>query len=212
MQIVAQVILVASLLAVGDAPPVPGGCSAPAAANQNQPGCYLSTELRLPSVPPRIYWHIHQASDLASARSEAQKHRWSRVVTAHDRIWLYVLSESAAKLPYGNHKATMGPLDLPAGRPTTIRFLESVFPPGMQTRVHSHPGIEAFYVVEGEQCMETPSERVKIPAGKTYVVSGGPHVQTAPKGRRNLVLLAVPDNEPWMTLESGWKPTEFCAQ
>jgi quercetin dioxygenase-like cupin family protein len=211
VKLVAAALFAGGLLAVGEAPPVPGGCSAPAAENQNRPGCYLSTELLLPSPPATLYWHIHQATDFASATSEAQRRPWSRVVRSHERIWLYVLTESSAKLDIGRHKATVGPLELVSGRPTTIRFLESVFPPGMQTRVHSHPGVEAFYVVEGEQCMETPSERIKIPAGQTYIVAPGPHVQTAPKGRRNLVLLAVPTNEPWMTVESKWTPSEFCS-
>ncbi len=69
-------------------------------------------------------------------------------------------------------------------------FLESVFPPGMRTRVHSHPGPEAFYVVEGQQCMETPSERRKLNAGESFVVQPGPHVQTAPGGRKNIALTA----------------------
>jgi quercetin dioxygenase-like cupin family protein len=131
-------------------------------------------------------------------------------IHSHGRNWLYVLNESGEKIDFGMHRVTIGPLELPAGRPVTIRFIESVFPPGMQTRVHAHPGVEAFYVIEGEQCMETPAERIRIPAGQSFVVPGGPHVQTSPKGRRNLAILAIPDGEPWMMLETGWKPSEFC--
>ena len=212
LQLALPALFAASVLAVGEAPPVPGGCSAPAAENQDQPGCYLSAELQLASAPPSLYWHIHEASDLATATAEARRHPWSRVIRSHSRDWLYVLSESSARIDFGIHKSTIGPLALPAGRPTTIRFIESVFPPGMQTRVHAHPGVEAFYVVEGEQCMETPSERIRIPAGGSFIVPGGPHVQTSPKGRRNLAMLAVPERAPWMTLETDWKPTEFCAR
>ena len=80
----------------------------------------------------------------------------------------------------------------------------------MQTRVHSHPGPEAFYVVEGEQCMETPSDRRLIPAGGTYVVESGPHIQAAPNGRRNLVLILAPSGQPAVIPGGNWRPTGFC--
>jgi mannose-6-phosphate isomerase-like protein (cupin superfamily) len=210
LQMVVTALVAAGSLAVGEAPPVPGGCSAAAAENQDQPGCYLSAEVQLVSAPPRLYWHIHEADDTASATAEARRHPWSRVILSHARNWLYVLTESGEKIDFGIHRATIGPLELPAGRPVTIRFIESVFPPGMQTRVHAHPGVEAFYVVEGEQCMETPTERIRIPAGQSFVVQSGPHVQASPKGRRNLAILAVPDGETWMTLKTDWKPSVFC--
>ncbi len=58
----------------------------------------------------------------------------------------------------GQRRAKIGPLEVPNG-PVTAHFPEAIFPPGMRTRVHSHPGPEAFYVVEGEQCMERPPTR-----------------------------------------------------
>lgn len=205
-------MLLASLLAVGEAPPVPGGCSAPAAEHQDEPGCFLSAEIRIEAAPPRVYWHIYQASNLEQATLEAQRHRWSVALRAHDSAWLYVLGEKSERAARGIRKARIGPIELPAGSPVTVRFIESLFTPGMQTRVHSHPGAEAFYVVQGEQCMDTPSGHARVPAGKSYVVTSGAHVQTSPQGRRNLALVVVPDGKPWMSLESGWKPGEFCAK
>ena len=90
--------------------------------------------------------------------------------------------------------------DLGAGEgAVTAHFSEAIFPPGMRTRVHSHPGPEAFYAVEGEQCMETPTDRRNIAAGGTYVVPEGPHLQAAPHGRRNLVLIVAPKGPPFVT-------------
>jgi mannose-6-phosphate isomerase-like protein (cupin superfamily) len=80
----------------------------------------------------------------------------------------------------------------------------------MQTRVHSHRGPEAFYVVEGQQCMETPIEKRLIAAGGTYVVKQGPHIQAAPKGRRNLVLILSPKGEPAVISGGDWQPSGFC--
>lgn len=81
----------------------------------------------------------------------------------------------------------------------------------MQTRVHSHLGPEAFYVVEGEQCMETPDDKRLIPAGGTYVVERGPHIQAAPKGRRNLILILSPKGQPAVVPGADWQPTGFCS-
>jgi quercetin dioxygenase-like cupin family protein len=89
--------------------------------------------------------------------------------------------------------------------------MESIFTPGMRTRVHSHPGPEAFYVVDGEQCVETPKARQKLRAGDTFIVAPGPHVQAAAKGRRNLTLALYPAGSAWMTLETSWTPSQFCA-
>jgi quercetin dioxygenase-like cupin family protein len=73
-------------------------------------------------------------------------------------------------------------------------------------------GPEAFYVVEGEQCMETPSEKRLVQAGETYVVERGPHIQATPQGRRNLVLILAPKGRPPVTPGGEWRPTGFCDQ
>jgi mannose-6-phosphate isomerase-like protein (cupin superfamily) len=87
--------------------------------------------------------------------------------------------------------------------------MESWFPLGMRTRVHSHSGPEAFYVIEGQQCVETPSEQRIIAPGQSYIVEEGAHLQAAPEGRRSLVLILARPNEPWMQLEA-WQPSGYC--
>lgn len=190
-------------------PAVPGGCTAPAAANAGKPGCYLSTELIINSPPPILYWHIVPAPSEQQAKADASSRSWSAPVLAHGRWWLYVLSanEKEPELP-AHHVA--GPFRLQPGRPIIARFMESWFPPGMRTRVHSHSGPEAFYVIEGEQCTETPTERRTIAEGESYIVPGGAHLQAAPKGRRSVVLILAPRGEPWMRLSNEWPGTDYC--
>lgn len=101
------------------------------------------------------------------------------------------MGDAAEPAAGGIEKAVIGPLALPVG-PAVAHFSEAIFPPGMKTRVHSHPGPEAFYIVAGEQCMETPSDKRMIGAGGTYIVPSGVHLQAAPQGRRNLVLIIAP--------------------
>ena len=65
------------------------------------------------------------------------------------------------------------------------RLLEAIFPPGMTTRNHSHPGPEAFFVVEGQQCVETAEEQRMLGPGESYHFGTGiDHVQSSPGGRR----------------------------
>jgi mannose-6-phosphate isomerase-like protein (cupin superfamily) len=80
----------------------------------------------------------------------------------------------------------------------------------MRTRVHAHSGPEAFYVVSGVQCVETPTQHRMIRAGETFVVPEGPHFQSSPTGRRSLVLVIHSAAEPWMTPRTDWAPGAFC--
>ncbi len=205
----ASILLLAAGLAQADVPPVPGLCSAPVPTNRETPGCYQTGQIDLGEAPMELYWQVYQFPTEAAAKAEAARHRWSAVAQAHSRAWLYVLGEASERVGSGTRRAMIGPLRPPAG-PVTAHFSEAIFPPGMQTRVHSHPGPEAFYVVEGEQCMETPSDRRLIPAGGTYVVERGPHIQAAPKGRRNLVLILAPTGQPAVIPGGDWQPTGFC--
>jgi quercetin dioxygenase-like cupin family protein len=190
-------------------PPVPGLCMAPVPADRDTPGCYQTGTVELDGAPSQIFWQIYEFPTLAAAQSEANNHRWASVAEAHSKTWLYVLGDLSERVKGGVKKASVGPLTVPSGI-GMAHFSEAIFPPGMRTRVHSHPGPEAFYVVEGEQCMETPSDKRLISAGGTYIVENGPHIQAAPKGRRNLVLILAPKGVPAVFPGGDWKPTGFC--
>src|SRR2546430_16124377 len=42
-------------------------------------------------------------------------------------------------------------------------------PVGAYTMVHTHPGPEAWYVLEGAQCLDTPGGALRVAAGQTGV-------------------------------------------
>jgi quercetin dioxygenase-like cupin family protein len=105
-----------------------------------------------------------------------------------------VLADREARVANGRRLPTAGPLTLEPGVPYRARFIESIFTPGMRTRTHVHPGPEAFYVVSGVQCMESPTRRARVEAGHTIVVEGGTvHQQSAPRGRRNVAVVFYPE-------------------
>ena len=205
----ASIFFAASTVAI-PAPLVPGGCTALAIDHPNEAGCYLLAEIKADKPPTQLHWHIIEFARLSDAEAEARKHRWSKAVSAHDRVWLYVIGARNEAISGGAAKAIIGPMIVPTGDAVSIRFLTSTFPPGMRTRVHSHPGSEAFYVVQGEQCVETPTVRHRITVGNNYVVQSGLHVQAAAKGRKSLVALILRPNVIWSEPVSSWKPSKFC--
>ena len=202
-------IAVAPALLMQAVPAVPGGCTAAASENVGAPGCYLSAELTIEASPPTLYWHIVRMRSEAPAKAEVGRYRWATAVPAHGRWWLYVLSADAREPKLPDHHV-VGPFRTKRDGPVVARFMESLFPPGMRTRVHAHSGPEAFYVIDGEQCTETPDDRRRIKAGESYIVPGGLHLQAAPKGRRNVVLVLAPVGEPWISLSDAWAGTGYC--
>ena len=204
-----SMLLMAAAIAQAPVPPVPGLCLAPVPADPDTPGCYKTGQVDLADAPRELFWHLYEFPTAAAAASEASRHRWASITQAHSRVWLYVLGGPAERIEGSVRRSVIGPLHTGGGR-LSAHFAEAVFPPGMRTRVHSHPGPEAFYVVEGEQCMESPTDKRLLPEGSAYIVKGGPHLQAAPKGRRNLVLILAPEGRAPLIPGGDWQPTGFC--
>lgn len=203
-------VLIALVAGAQTVPPVPGGCSEPAAEHVGEAGCYLSGTLEIAASPSPLFWHIVPATSERDARGKARGHRSAFVTRAHGRWWLYVLSPDPVEPTLGAGHHVAGPISVPAGARLEARFMESWFPPGMRTRVHQHAGPEVFYLLDGEQCTETPSARHRIRPGESYIVAADPHLQAAPRGRRSVVLILSPPGEPWMALSEGWPGTGYC--
>lgn len=204
-------LLLAALLAThlaGTA--VPGQCTAPASEHVGELGCYLSAEADIKAANGQIYWHIYSLPTLIDARVAATHADQAVAVQAHGKAWLHVFGDAMApRIEGAILRDSIGPIRAPStGR---LRLLESWFPPGMKTRAHSHPGSEVFYVIEGEQCVETPHGTARVAAGEHYILESGPHLQASPKGRRSLVLLIMPADAEWMTLEPNMQAEETCS-
>ena len=194
-----------------DIPPVPGLCTEPALENVGRPGCYMAAEITLDAPPAQLYWSAFTFPTSAAAATAAGNHKWSVTTESHGLHWAHILAPRPVALRGGRRMAVVGPMPLTAGKPVRARFIEANFPPGMRTPVHSHPGPEGFYVVDGLQCMEMPSFRRRVAAGGTFIVPARqPHFQSTPNGRRNVAVVFYPPEEPWMKMEMGWQPTSYC--
>ena len=110
--------------------------------------------------------------------------------------------------------AKVGPLQLLSTEPHTASFMEATFTPGMSSRIHTHPGPEAWVVLEGEQRPETPEAIIRGSAGDAMMVRGGIPMQlfgTGTEVRKALVVILHPTGQPLGATHHQWLPTGGCA-
>jgi hypothetical protein len=72
---------------------------------------------------------------------------------------------------------------------------------------------EAWYVVAGIQCLETPDGITVVRAGEGSLVPEGPPMMLSSVGTetRRAVLLVLHDStKPWITPAIQWKPKGLC--
>jgi quercetin dioxygenase-like cupin family protein len=93
--------------------------------------------------------------------------------------------------------------------------MEATFMPGMKSSAHRHPGPEAWYVLTGEQCLETPGKAAIVRAGESGIVPEGPPMilwGTGKAERRALVLILHDTSKPMTLPASDWKSEGRCQQ
>jgi quercetin dioxygenase-like cupin family protein len=80
---------------------------------------------------------------------------------------------------------------LPQARNYSMLVISAYMPSGMTSRVHFHSGVEAFYVVDGEQCLETPEHAFPMKKGETLVVPAGVTMRLVANGTKPRRAFAV---------------------
>jgi len=85
--------------------------------------------------------------------------------------------------------------------------MSAYIPSGLTSRVHHHSGVEAFYVVDGEQCLETEERAYKMRKGETLALPAGVTMQLVATGstpRRALAVIVYDAAQPPTTrMENG---------
>lgn len=194
-------------------PRMPGACEASASANTGKMGCYFDEAVELGTSAGSAFWHVDEFPDATSAVQALAS--GSAVVRAYGRIFLQTVNDDAGWRPAGGrHLATVGPMPTPKGSPVTARFMQAMTQPGANTRPHRHDGPEAFYLLSGAICMETPEGGQTTGPGETYWVRGGVPMQLTSAGkevRRSLFVVLHSSSQPWMTMAPDWTPTGACS-
>jgi quercetin dioxygenase-like cupin family protein len=188
------------------------GCDTPANQRSSEIGCYVSAIQDIGELgETEVYWHIYSFSSSEEAQT-AQSDR-TAVVKAHDKYWLYAIGTPEWRPEAGVRVAVVGPLEVSPGKTYVARYMEATFNPGMTAAVHRHSGPEAWYLVSGAQCLETPNEAKLTKAGEWHIVEAGPPMALSSAGgetRRSLALVLHESSQPWSTPVSEWKPKGLC--
>jgi uncharacterized protein (TIGR01244 family) len=178
-------------------------------------GCFVTAREELGALPvdPPLYWHVDTYATVAAANTA--KGPRGTVVESLGRIWLFSIAPADYRPAGGTRVARIGPLPLVAAARFAAVYMEGVFQPGMTSLVHRHPGAEAWYTVEGSQCLETPKGRIDQRAGDPGVlVPGGLPMMLTGTGtgtRRSVVLILQDAALPRSTEAHDWTPKGLCS-
>jgi quercetin dioxygenase-like cupin family protein len=204
----------------------PRGCSTPISERKTETGCYTTAETILGVLPAgSLFWHL----DVYPSRTAAEAARGPKgtVTESFGKFWLFTIAEEKWRPPGGEQVAIIGPLVVATDKAYTARYMEALFPPGAQSPGsgpgHRHPGPEAWYVLSGAQCLETPNGQVMVSAGGAAMVPEGWPMAVSSVGsevRRTVLLVLHPSSEPYtMAIDdpkspgaphSHWKPRGLC--
>ena len=183
----------------------------------NKFGCLLLAKKELAQFPEgALFWHLNKFATREAA--EAAKGPTGMVVEADHQIWLFSFGPKDAKPKKGKFVASIGPLQLtsdklPPAKSYQIVAYRAVMPAGTDTRVHIHPGPEAWYILAGEQCLETPAGIMKGRAGQGMYAPPTTTMRLSNNGVSTRIALFIVIHDaaqPWSTPTDDWTPTAAC--
>ena len=159
-----------------------------------------------------VYWHLHAFPSRKAA--EAAKSATGIVVEEEGRAWLSEFGPRNTVPQGGEAIALVGPLQLPAAKSYAAVLSYAVMRPGDSSRVHTHPGPEGWYVLTGEQCLETPAGAIRARAGGTMTVPPNIPMELNVTGTmlRRAFALVIHDSAQQRGIPSDWKPSGACSR
>ena len=180
-------------------------------------GCQLLAKVNVSQFPDGpLFWCLNKFPTRQVA--ETAKVQNSLIVEAEGQCWLFSFGPKNAALKHGELVASVGPLQLTSNRLPKANLYEivaylAVMPPGTYTRVHVHPGPEAWYILSGEQCLETPAGVMKAASGESMFAPPMTPMRLTNSGssiRRALFIVIHDANQPWTIPTNDWKPSGAC--
>lgn len=177
-------------------------------------GCYIVARQVIPELPRGpLYWYLDTYPDLKAA--QAAKGPNGTVVESYGKIWVFTIATKGSRPATAARVAEIGPLPVVSAREHAAVYTEGTYKPGTKSDVHRHPGVEAWHILEGEMCVETPTGKhaqragdhaTILPAGVPMQVTG-----TGTQVRRSFVLVLQDASLPRSAPASDWKPKGLCS-
>ena len=159
-----------------------------------------------------VYWHLRAFPSRQSA--ETARSATGIVVEEDGRVWLSEFGPRDAAPRGGDAIAVVGPLQLPKAASYTAVLSYAVMRPGDKSRVHTHPGPEGWYVLAGDQCLETPAGADRARVGGTMTVAPNIPMELNVTGTtlRRAFALVIHDSAQERGIPSDWKPSGACSR
>jgi quercetin dioxygenase-like cupin family protein len=185
----------------------------PAGERRPEFGCFnVGRVTGLEFSQPSVYWHLRTFGTRKAA--EAAKSATGIVVEEDGRVWLSEFGPRNTAPRGGEAIAVVGPLQLPAAKSYAAVLSYAVMRPGDSSRVHTHSGPEGWYVLAGEQCLETPAGANRARAGGTMTVPPNIPMELKVTGTalRRAFALVIHDSTQERGTPSAWKPSGACSR
>lgn len=191
---------------------VPNGCQPLGTHRADELGCYILVQESVTALPKGpLYWHLDTFPDTAAARTARGAN--GSVVEAYGRTWLFTIADEHWRPQGGQHVASVGPFTPLTAGAQSAAYMVATTEANMDSLPHTHAGPEAFYVLEGAQCVETPTGTQTLKAGEGGTVAGGVPMKlygAGDKARRALVLILHDAAQPVVIRNPAWEPRGAC--
>jgi quercetin dioxygenase-like cupin family protein len=174
-------------------------------------GCFnIGTVKELQFRQATVYWHLYAFGSRKAA--EGARSATGIIVEEDGRVWLSEFGARDIAPRGGDAVAVVGPLQLPVATTYSAVLSYAVMRPGDSSRVHTHPGPEGWYVLAGEQCLETPAGATSAGAGQTMTAPPNVPMELKVTGAtlRRAFALVIHDSTQERGVPSDWKPPGNC--
>jgi quercetin dioxygenase-like cupin family protein len=175
-------------------------------------GCSIVEIKPLPdALAAPLFWHIDRFNSGEQARAAVGPA--SIAFDAHGISWLLTIESRIDDHHGGTHVTQVGLPPLPPAAKHSMLVISAYITQGLTSRIHHHSGVEAFYVVDGQQCLETPERAYKMDKGGTLVVPAGVTMRLVATGstpRRALAVIVYDASQPPTTRMETGPPLVSC--
>ena len=175
-------------------------------------GCQLLVRSTVAAFPEgQLFWHLRSFQTLTEA--ERARAPQDVIAAAGGQAWLFSVGPGSQERA-GRLVGRVGPLPVSRTGPFQIQLWYVVMPPGTSTGSHQHPGPEAWYVLEGEQCLDTPNGPIRARAGQGAVVAGNTPMRlfNPGTGTRRALFIVIHDPSVPEASSSQWTPSGACSR
>jgi quercetin dioxygenase-like cupin family protein len=164
-----------------------------------------------PGRADTVVWNVQAFATRPGA--ESQMTPTSAVIEMDNMFWLLNVAPTVSRQPHALQATAIRPIPLPPAKSYEIIFAYVAVPPGAHSAIHVQSGPEAWYVLAGSQCVETPDTVLHIGQGAGGMVPADTPLYLVATGttmRRAFFVIVHDAERPFYTEIDSWHPRGKC--